>query len=50
MALLAGQTKLGEHSVLKLSIKQQMLYRVGKKSKLLILSEYVNKTEKIGGI
>ena len=50
MALLAGQTKLGEHSVLKLSIKQQILYRVGKKSKLLILSEYVNKTEKIGGI
>jgi len=25
------------------------LYRVGQKSKLLILSEYVNKTEKIGG-
>jgi len=26
------------------------LYRVGQKSKLLILSEYVNKTEKIGGM
>jgi len=26
------------------------LYRVGQKSKLLILSEFVNKTEKIGGI
>jgi len=25
------------------------LYRVGQKSKLLILSEYVNKTEKVGG-
>jgi len=25
------------------------LYRVGQKSKLLILSEYVNKTKKIGG-
>jgi len=25
-------------------------YRVGQKSKLLILSEYVNKTEKIGGM
>jgi len=25
------------------------VYRVGQKSKLLILSEYVNKTEKIGG-
>jgi len=24
------------------------MYRVGQKSKLLILSEYVNKTEKIG--
>jgi len=24
-------------------------YRVGQKSKLLILSEYVNKTEKLGG-
>ena len=24
-------------------------YRLGQKSKLLILSEYVNKTEKIGG-
>jgi len=24
------------------------MYRVGRKSKLLILSEYVNKTEKIG--
>jgi len=26
------------------------VYRVGQKSKLLILSEYVNKTEKIGGM
>jgi len=26
------------------------IYRVGQKSKLLILSEYVNKTEKIGGM
>jgi len=26
-----------------------IIYRVGQKSKLLILSEYVNKTEKIGG-
>jgi len=25
-------------------------YRVGQKSELLILSEYVNKTEKIGGM
>ena len=25
-------------------------YRVGQKSKLLILSEYVNKTEKLGGM
>jgi len=25
-------------------------YRVGQKSKLLILSEYANKTEKIGGM
>ena len=25
-------------------------YRVGEKSKLLILSEHVNKTEKIGGM
>jgi len=28
----------------------QTNYRVGQKSKLLILSEYVNKTEKIGGM
>jgi len=28
----------------------QRVYRVGQKSKLLILSEYVNKTEKIGGV
>jgi len=27
-----------------------MIHRVGQKSKLLILSEYVNKTEKIGGM
>jgi len=27
-----------------------LIYRVGQKSKLLILSEYVNKTEKIGGM
>ena len=26
------------------------IYRVGRKSKMLILSEYVNKTEKIGGM
>ena len=26
------------------------MYRVGQKRKLLILSEYVNKTEKIGGM
>jgi len=26
------------------------MYRVGQKSKMLILSEYVNKTEKIGGM
>ena len=26
------------------------MYRVGQKSKLLILSEYVNKTEKLGGM
>jgi len=26
------------------------IYRVGQKSKLLILSKYVNKTEKIGGM
>jgi len=25
------------------------MYRVGQKSKLLILSEFVNKTEKVGG-
>ena len=30
--------------------RMNSIYRVGQKSKLLILSEYVNKTEKIGGM
>jgi len=29
---------------------QHVMYMVGQKSKLLILSEYVNKTEKIDGM
>ena len=29
---------------------RSLIYRVGQKSKLLILSEYLNKTEKIGGM
>ena len=28
---------------------KKIFYRVGQKSKLLIVSKYVNKTEKIGG-
>ena len=29
--------------------QQQNIYKVGQKSKLMILREYINKTEKIGG-
>jgi len=31
-------------------LRRLTVYRVGQKSELLILSEYVNKTEKIGGM
>ena len=36
------------HAKLELSVA--IVYRVGQKSKLLILSKYVDKTEKIGGV
>ena len=50
-------TQMKKHAALKRNIKRALnldaIYRVGQKSrlhKLLILSEYVNKTEKIGGM
>jgi len=38
------------YTVVHGKVKQTHIYRVGQKSKLLILSEYVNKTDKIGGM
>jgi len=40
----SGYLRFIDHTYARIST-----YRVGQKSKLLILSEYVNKTEKIGG-